>query len=146
MGFFDAITADSEQHGRETAHLQTVVPAGTTDWIDAVTWEPDDDATVVKFSVWHVPNSADDLRTNPVRKQKRRERPLASYAGDGEEFITGEPQDSVYQSDTELGEDDKVVVKAQNQNSNYDYRFVVRVTVDYAGGTDRVLGPRGGAR
>lgn len=145
MSIFDALKADSETAGRETAHLQAVVPAGTTEWVDAVTWEPDDDATVVKFSVWHVPNSADDLRTNPVRSTRRRTYPLADYADDGEEFITGEPRDSVYLSDTELEEDDEVVVKALNQNIDYDYRFVVRVTVDYAGGTDRVLGTWGGS-
>lgn len=149
MSIFDAFTADSEQHGRETRHLQAEVPAGTTNWTDAVTWTVPNDGTVTEVRVWHVPNSADDLRTKPVLDSSEGQfsrQNLPDYGDDGEEFITGEPDDRPYRSDQQVESDDEIVVEAQNQNSNYAYRFTVLVTVDYAGGTDRVFGPSGGAR
>ena len=140
MGFFQKLWTDNESDRQETVHLQTEVPPGTTGWTDAVAYTVDDPATVEEVIVWHVPNSESALRTRPRRVTQNRRYDLPTYSDEGEDFITGEPDEARYLSNTAVDQGDEIVVEARNENDTYAYRFNVRVVLDYAGGTSRFLG------
>jgi len=143
QGILSRLTTDKP---RETPHLQDEVPANKSDY--EVAWQAPRDCTVNELTVWHVPGSESALRTRPVIRRYRghpddpdgwEDTEIPNY-GDGERFITGEPQGDRYLVDAELREGDKIVVIAENTNANYAYRFRALPTVDFLGGLERVLG------
>lgn len=140
MGFFQKLWTDNESDRRETAHLQAEVAAGTTSWTDAVEFDVPEDATVEKVVVWHTPGSESALRTRPRRVEQNRRYDLPEYAENGEDFITGEPEGAEFLTNESVEAGQQIVIEAKNTNTSYAYRFAIRVTFDYAGGTSRFLG------
>lgn len=118
---------------RESPHLQTEVSANTDQWSDEVTWTAPDDGVITSLLAWHVPNSEDALKTRPVVLTENNERrDIPEYPDDGEQFITGEPDDRPYQVSEPIREGEQVVIEAANSNGSYAYRFAVVPTVDYS--------------
>jgi len=134
MSILSKLTTDS---GRATPHLQDEVPAGASR--HKTSWTVPFDGTVEKVTLWAVPGSEDDLELRPVIKSSGGEEALLDYADDGENFVTGEPEGEPYLMSESVNAGDEIRVLATNNSADYAYRFRVQVTVDYAGGTKRVL-------
>ncbi|QCC47438.1 hypothetical protein DV707_07055 [Halobellus limi] len=139
MSLLSQLTTDERQ---VTPHLQDEVPPDTTDF--EVAWEVPRDGTVEGVRVWAVPGSEDALEIRPVVRRdqgpdRAEDLPLPTY-GDGEQFITGEPDGDPYHTSQPVEQGDHIVVKTTNTSADYAYRFRVLPYVDYAGGLSRYLG------
>jgi hypothetical protein len=138
MGFLDAVTTDDRV---QTFHLQDSVPADTEGHEVAV--ELERDGTLEHLTLWSVPGSEDALEVRPVVRRYNGDRaddiPIPDY-GDGEQFVTGEPDGDEYVVNMEVTQGDEIVIQIDNTSLDYAYRFRALPTVDYAGGTSRLLG------
>jgi hypothetical protein len=128
----DELTTQPGGGRKESPHLQTEVPADTTEYRDVVTYTVPDGGMIKDLTVWHVPNSEDAVRTRPVRITNQNERVNLPSYGDGEEFITGEPDDRNYRVEEPIRERETIAVAAKNTNGTYDYRIVVVPRIDYS--------------
>lgn len=136
MGLLTDVLTDERE---VTPHLQDDVPAGATN--HEVTWEVPEDGTIEEMTVWAVPGSEDALELRPVVRPDANEpeKPIPEY-GDGEAYITGEPQGDRYRMNQPIAAGDEIVVYVTNQSPDYAYRFRVLPVVDYAGGLERMIG------
>jgi len=123
--------------GRATPHLQDEVPAGESR--HKTSWTVPYDGTVEKVTLWAVPGSQDSLRLRPVIKTAGGEENLLDYADDGEHFVTGEPDGEPHLMSESVHQGDEIQIVAENESTDYAYRYRALITVDYAGGAKRVL-------
>jgi len=134
MDILSKLTTDS---GRATPHLQDEVPADASR--HKTSWTVPFDGTVEKVTLWAVPGSQDALELRPVVNTAGGEEDLLDFADDGERFVTGEPDAQPYLMSESVRQGDEIVILATNRSSTEPYRFRATVTVDYAGGTKRLL-------
>jgi hypothetical protein len=121
--------------GRESPHLQAEVPPGTSEFTDAVSFTAPDDGVITSLLTWHTPQSQDALRTRPVVLGSDNQRnDIPTYPEDGEEIITGEPNDRPYEVREPIGEGEEIIIEAKNLNQQYAYRFAIVPTIRYNGG------------
>jgi len=133
----DLISVLTARSGRTTPHLQTEVPAGTT---ETVRYEVPADATIERITLWAVPGSEDALELRPlIINQQGNETDAIPY-GSGERFVTGEPAGDEFVLSEEVNEKEQIAIEATNASSQYAYRFRAKFELDYAGGGERVLG------
>ncbi|TVT93676.1 hypothetical protein [Haloferax volcanii] len=143
MGILSKLTTDER---RETPHISDPVPADTTDFES--TWTAPADCTVEQLRIFATPGSEDALqlrpkirrlRGDPENPESHEDTDIPTY-GDGEQFITGEPQGEPFHVNAEMREGDQIVIIADNASTDYSYRFRAMPTVDYLGGIRRVIG------
>lgn len=122
---------------RVTIPLQTDVPPGTSS--HELAWEAPSDATVERIVVWAEPGSETALKLRPsVRRdggQYTESDDLPRYPENGNDYITGEPDDLALETMEAIEDGEEIVVFADNDSSQYSYKYRVLATVDFAGGT-----------
>lgn len=124
--------------GRATPHLQNEVPAGASR--HKTTWTVPFDGTVEKVTLWAVPGSEDSLELRPRVLTSGGEVDLLDYSEDGENFVTAEPNGDEYLMSEPVTAGETIAILAKNTDGTHAYRFRAKVTVDFAGGTKRILG------
>ncbi|MDS0243939.1 MULTISPECIES: hypothetical protein [unclassified Haloferax] len=135
MSILSKLTTDS---GRDTPHVQAPVPAGAERFKKTVPVPKD--GTVERITIWSVPGSEDALKLRPVIISDGAENDALTYAPDGEHFVTGEPDDTPYRVSIPVHQGDEVGVIVDNESADNNYRFRVQFEIDYAGGSQRLLG------
>jgi hypothetical protein len=113
--------------------LQTTVPASTTDFTTVVSRSLPDDGVVTRVVPWHTPNSQDAVEVRPFRRDPDEERlvGLVRY-GDGEDYITGEPDREPIPASEPVFRDDGIELRARNLNGTVGYRVSYTIVVDHS--------------
>lgn len=123
---------------RGSVSFGVTVAASSTEVLE---WEVPRDATVESVTVRMYPGPENDLEVVPFKRdQDTREDRIPLLTLVGKQYVDGDDDVYEFRVSEAVAEEEILGVEAVNTNADSDYNIRVNMTVDYAGGTNRLLG------
>jgi hypothetical protein len=129
---------NAPRNTKEVVSFRKLVPAGVTDVLSERIKGP---GTVEGFRIRFYPGQQLSLKVWVVIEHKGGlTESLVTFAETSDEFLSGDDDRMEFDVVASVENDDFLKIKVFNSDMVNDYNLAVDVTIDYYGGTQRVIG------
>jgi hypothetical protein len=129
---------NAPRNTKEVISFRKLIPFGTTDVLTERIKGP---GTIEGFRVRFYPGQQLALKVWVVIEHKGGlTESLVTFAETSDEFLSGDDDRLEFDVVASVENDDFLKIKVQNTDIDNDYNLALDVTIDYYGGTQRVIG------